>query len=287
MPQADAIIPTYNDHSALPHAVASCLALPSIQRVIIIDDGSSPPADRASLQDDARITLIHQPNAGPSAARNRALDESTAPFAIFCDADDTLLPSAEQSLSLAEQSIAAAVVSGRIDAEQGKPDRPRPTPAEWQGKPIPDPDVVFTPIALFGTPGLIISRAVIDEPVRFDTNIKHAEDREFLRRVADVGPILVSPHPAVRYRLHPPDAHNLNAPAHLARRVRDFLYIVDKHNSPAAAPRFAQSARWLINQLAKTGADAQTWSLMTAAARQHNWPIPLKARLRRLLPSAR
>lgn len=282
MPPADIIIPTYNDPGFLPRAVKSALAQTFAARIIIADDGSSPPVQRDALPADERITLIHQPNAGPSAARNRALDESSAPFVIFLDADDQLLPTSEHSLALAQQH-GAAVVSARIDTEQGKPDRDRPAPTEWVNQGIPDPSAVFTPIALFGASGLIVPRAALDAGVRFDTNLKHGEDREFIRRVADRVPVFVSPHPVIRCTIHPNEAENLCSPSHLARRTRDFLYIVEKHNSSAAAPRFAQTAHWLTNQLAKHSADATTWRLLTDACKQHNWPIPLKARLRRAL----
>ena len=282
MPGADIIIPTYNDPGFLPRAVQSALAQPFAARIIIADDGSSPLVDLSSFPPDDRITLIHQQNAGPSAARNRALDESSAPFVIFLDADDQLLPTSEHSLALAQQH-GAAVVSARIDTEQGKPDRDRPAPTEWVDKAIPEPDAVFTPIALFGASGLIVPRVALDAGVRFDTNLKHGEDREFIRRVADQIPVFVSPHPVIRCTIHPNEAENLCSPSHLARRTRDFLYIVEKHNSPTAAPRFAQTAKWLVNQIAKHGADADAWRMLSEACRKHNWPIPLKARLRHAL----
>lgn len=65
---------------------------------IIVDDGTD---DAASLQiltrlvkQDKRIKLFHQKNAGPSAARNRGIVESSTEYIYFLDADDLEEPTA-------------------------------------------------------------------------------------------------------------------------------------------------------------------------------------------------
>lgn len=66
--------------------------------VLIVDDGSPAPADpevgRVSFGENYRIKLIRQPNKGPGAARNAALDELPSAFryVAFLDSDDEWLP---------------------------------------------------------------------------------------------------------------------------------------------------------------------------------------------------
>ena len=61
-------------------------------RVIVVDDGSPRPAEQeiGDLQNGTAVAIVHQDNAGPSAARNTGLDQvgETTPFVTFLDSDD-------------------------------------------------------------------------------------------------------------------------------------------------------------------------------------------------------
>jgi glycosyltransferase involved in cell wall biosynthesis len=90
----------YNHADYVGQAVESVLAQTrSDWRMIIVDDGSADGS--AELLDelagkDERITVIHQSNAGPAAARNAALALGGAPWLTFLDSDDLWLPDALQ-----------------------------------------------------------------------------------------------------------------------------------------------------------------------------------------------
>lgn len=57
--------------------------------VIIVDDGSDNPLDIQFINSyPFSVRYIHKDHAGVSAARNCALDASTADYVMFCDADD-------------------------------------------------------------------------------------------------------------------------------------------------------------------------------------------------------
>jgi glycosyltransferase involved in cell wall biosynthesis len=88
------MMPAYNAVHYINQAVESVLAQ-SYQRweLIIVNDGSTDgTADRAGQFTDARIEVIHQANAGESAARNTALKRVRGEFLAFLDADDAYLP---------------------------------------------------------------------------------------------------------------------------------------------------------------------------------------------------
>ena len=91
-PLVDVVVPLYNKAEVVDRTVRSVLGQTFGDfRVIVVDDGSTD-GGAARVPRDPRITLIHQNNAGPGAARNRGLRESAAPFISFLDADDEWLP---------------------------------------------------------------------------------------------------------------------------------------------------------------------------------------------------
>ena len=90
--------------------------------IILVDDGSPDgcPAicDRAA-EKDLRIRVIHQKNAGQSAARNLALDLCRGDYVTFVDSDDFLEKDAyENMVSLAEKTGAKLVCCGRYNVKE-------------------------------------------------------------------------------------------------------------------------------------------------------------------------
>lgn len=95
------VIPCYNHAQYLRESVDS-IGVPSRPvEVVIVDDGSTD--DSGDIAEDCArrrtngmlgVRVIHQPNAGVSAARNRGFRESTGDFVVFLDSDDHLAPGA-------------------------------------------------------------------------------------------------------------------------------------------------------------------------------------------------
>lgn len=88
------IIAAYNAETTLERAVSSALAQTDVAEVCIVDDGSSDDTPRLGARlaaSDARVKLIVQANAGPSAARNTAIAATSAPWITILDADDYML----------------------------------------------------------------------------------------------------------------------------------------------------------------------------------------------------
>lgn len=89
------VIPVYNVVSTLDRCVRSVLAQHiDHMEVIIVDDGStdgsSDKADKYSSVGNVKV--VHQLNAGLSAARNVGIDISKGDFITFVDSDDFLSP---------------------------------------------------------------------------------------------------------------------------------------------------------------------------------------------------
>lgn len=89
-------VAAWNAERTIGRAVASALAQPEVSEVIVVDDCSTDATAEAARQADdgsGRLAVLRQPaNAGPSAARNRALDACRADCFAVLDADDYLLP---------------------------------------------------------------------------------------------------------------------------------------------------------------------------------------------------
>lgn len=84
------IIPLYNKEKQIAHTLQSVLNQTFQDfEVVIVDDGSTD-GSVAEVEKfcDSRIRLIHQENAGVSAARNRGIEEAKSDLIAFLDADD-------------------------------------------------------------------------------------------------------------------------------------------------------------------------------------------------------
>jgi glycosyltransferase involved in cell wall biosynthesis len=89
-PRASVIVPLYQKARTVRRCIDSILA----QRfqafeLVVVDDGSTDGGERiAASYDDPRLRVVRQANAGPGAARNRGVRETTAEYVAFLDADD-------------------------------------------------------------------------------------------------------------------------------------------------------------------------------------------------------
>ena len=88
------IIPIYNAEATLAACVKSVLDQDCRDfELLLIDDGSTDRSGTICEElaaQDARIHVIHQANAGVSAARNAGIDASAGEYLCFVDADDAV-----------------------------------------------------------------------------------------------------------------------------------------------------------------------------------------------------
>lgn len=95
MSRVSIIIPCYNAGDLLNEAVESALAQTwQDLEIVIVDDGSTDPVTQKIIEQAAwpRTRVVRQANAGPSAARNRAIEMATGQYILPLDADDTIEP---------------------------------------------------------------------------------------------------------------------------------------------------------------------------------------------------
>lgn len=126
MNKVSVVIPCFNAGEYLDEAVQSALAQTwQDLEVVIVDDGSTDPSTLDLLKQERwpRTRIIHQANAGPAAARNRAVREAGGRYILPLDADDTIEPSyVEKAVAVLEARPNVGCVyckARKFGAEQG------------------------------------------------------------------------------------------------------------------------------------------------------------------------
>jgi glycosyltransferase involved in cell wall biosynthesis len=95
------IIPCYNDGEVVDEAVSSVRSSAEDVELVIVDDGSTDPYTQKVLANLAAngIRVLHQGNAGLSAARMAGINATSAPYVYDLDADDLAVATALGSMA--------------------------------------------------------------------------------------------------------------------------------------------------------------------------------------------
>ena len=108
------IVPVYKTEKYLKRCVDSILCQTySDLEVILVDDGSPdacPQICDSYQEKDARVVVLHQKNAGVSAARNAGLDHASGAYITFVDSDDYIEPNMYSSMMQTAQKYSCDVV---------------------------------------------------------------------------------------------------------------------------------------------------------------------------------
>ncbi|MDO4982686.1 MAG: glycosyltransferase family 2 protein [Eubacteriales bacterium] len=182
-PLISIIVPIYNVEPYLRRCVDSILAQTYTNiEVILVDDGSPDgcPAICDEYQKaDSRVKVIHKENGGVSEARNSGISYASGEYIVFCDGDDIVsckyleklydLCTSENSLSICSHE--------RIYS--------------YDGLKLPEADKELTISGKEALKKLLVGGLSVSvcgvlfkknliEKLRFDTTIRHNEDKLFL-----------------------------------------------------------------------------------------------------------
>lgn len=183
------IVPVYGVEKFLPKCIESLISQTYKDiEIILIDDGS-PDGCGAICDDfaakDNRITVIHQPNAGVSAARNAGLEIAKGEYIGFCDPDDFVSQEMFDDMKQAMESFCAdlAVCGYNYYSEEYERDETRPyhvrpnelLKADQFCGMLSD----MPPTGRCGVVNKLFLRSKIGNK-RFDVNLHSAEDLAFV-----------------------------------------------------------------------------------------------------------
>jgi len=117
MPRVSVIVPAFNCARFLGEAVRSALGQTyGDHEIIVADDGSTDDTQEVVGRCGGGVLYLHQPNRGPSAARNLALSRAGGEFVAYLDADDMWYPDKlERQVAFLDTNRRHALVHGEID----------------------------------------------------------------------------------------------------------------------------------------------------------------------------
>jgi glycosyltransferase involved in cell wall biosynthesis len=179
------VIPTHDRPQLLPRAVESAVRQEGLDfEVIVMDDGSNPVVDAASLPE--RVTLIRSPQAlGAARARNLAAQHANGAWIAFLDDDDFWAPDHLRLLLAAATECGAQIAYSPtwvINRSRGKRSFHRAAPApESLG------ETLLRSNSIGGPSCAMISAELFRSLGGFDTSFSRAEDWDLWLRACASG----------------------------------------------------------------------------------------------------
>jgi GT2 family glycosyltransferase len=188
------IIPSYNR----PQQLAVCLEAVVAQQddrpfeIVVVDDGSRMPLAEVCARFGDRVRCVRQDNAGPAAARNRAVREARGTFLAFTDDDCRPRPGWLAALRKAHAGEPRRIVGGVI--LNGRPYDPFATASQDLADYLYDYFGAAEGTApFFTTNNMGCTRAAFLDLGGFDESFGRngAEDRDFGMRWREAGRELI------------------------------------------------------------------------------------------------
>jgi glycosyltransferase involved in cell wall biosynthesis len=184
MPEVSVIIPTYNRSQKVARAIQSVLdqSFGDLE-IIVVDDGSTDDTYQCLDRLRSSITYIRElVNRGVSAARNRGIKSSLAPWIAFLDSDDYWLKDKLQVQMefLRRNPGSVACQTEEIWIRRGR----RVNPKRRHRKPSGDIFEQSLELCLVSPSSVMVKRALFDEVGLFDETFQAAEDYDLWLRIS-------------------------------------------------------------------------------------------------------
>ncbi len=186
-PHFSVIIPVYNRARTIGAAIESVLAQTCQDfEIVIVDDGSQDdPGSVITAFGDARIRFIRQENQGGGAARNAAIDAARGRYIAPLDSDDIFLPHHLESMKQLLDGTTNTAGYARILVDRGE-DRIflKPPRAIRQDEDMGE--YLLCARGFVPTITVVVDRKLA-QAIRYDANLRAAEDTDFAMRLAMAG----------------------------------------------------------------------------------------------------
>ncbi len=201
-PLVSVVTAAYNMGQYVRQAVDSVLAQegPTLE-AIVVDDGSTDDTAQAlaAYDDEPRVQVIRQANAGQTKAKNAGLRAARGQYVGFCDADNAWRPGKlRRQLELLRANPAVGVVYGDVALIGPRGETlPGPSVKRWSGRItgrlLADNFVTFNTT--------LVPRRILEEFGGFDESLRMAIDYDLWLRISTKYEFLYVPETFVDYRI--------------------------------------------------------------------------------------
>jgi glycosyltransferase involved in cell wall biosynthesis len=203
-----AIVPLHNKAAYIRRALDSVVAQAFTDfEVIVVDDGSTDGGAALAAAYGPRIRLVSQSNEGPSAARNRGLQEARGDWVAFLDADDEWLPRfLERTAAVARQMPSlVSVFTNFGDAVTGRSYLRRVRCVDGV---VQDYFQVLLDNGGFGmsSSSTMVRRDALRASGGFRPGVRYGQDRDLWGRLALSGSVAYVPEVLAIYHSETPDS---------------------------------------------------------------------------------
>jgi glycosyltransferase involved in cell wall biosynthesis/GT2 family glycosyltransferase len=197
------VIPTHNRPDKLPETLRA-LAAQNFDdfEIIVVDDGSHPPADLGEYSQDARFRLLRTPGIERSAARNLGAKNARGEYLVFLDDDITTEPDFLQRHYEAQREWKNVLAVGGIFL----PDQVLETPLgkfrhAIEQNVVPQTRGLVEMKNFCAAANMSITRTSFEALGGFDEDLRSSEDQDLaLRHTARGGVIAYLPDASVLHR---------------------------------------------------------------------------------------
>ncbi|MBN1516148.1 glycosyltransferase family 2 protein [Candidatus Sumerlaeota bacterium] len=224
-PLASIIIPAHNSENFIARAINSALAQDYRPiEIIVVDDGSiDKTADIVQIFGPP-VRYFHQVNAGPSAARNRGIQEAMGEFILFLDSDDEYLPGRVRKgiePMLLNEQVGITHTRCILQYADGN--------TELGGERFMRLCRYIEPLLLHpffqSTPGVSCRRTALESVGTFDEQLASREDHDLWMRIREEWEYAHIPEPLVRVHIR---QESYSSEMHVEQHEKDFECILNQ-----------------------------------------------------------
>jgi GT2 family glycosyltransferase len=201
------VVPCHNAAATVADTLASAIGQPGVAEIVAVDDGSTDDTLAILQRHEPEIRVATGPNAGVSAARNRGIALTSAPWLIFLDADDLLLPGtvAERLAAAEDRERDVVICQWRelVDPGDGAAREADRREVDWAliGR---DAEVAFATSVWAPPAALLYPRALLERIGGFHADLPIVQDARLLfDAAAHGGRFRRLDSPDATYRVHP------------------------------------------------------------------------------------